>query len=281
MEAKPAPENAKSTRASPKASARAPEAEIARVLDGKLYVAEHEHVSAGQPTKRRHLTVSTPAEHAATLLRIAAPNEAKLVAALESRYLRALPLRVVLARACKSLRKHTLRAFHEPKDVTKCDVHRAEMMRICRRAFRRRAQLQQVLSQVREGQGARDLLEDSIALRTVTVQNAAMIRVVGGDPEVLIAEALEHERAIAPVSPDHATRIKGGSAEVLRRNQAIHYLLEALREVRDHAAFAVDKNKKVPAAHQGLSTAWQSPKKPIPDEADEDDSEDGSPQAGA
>jgi len=264
----------KSDKSRSEPSAPAAKVDIPLVLDPKAFVAEHGHLLEGQPTKRAHLSVRTLADHAVTLLGIAIPNEAKLVAVgLDPRYLRELPLRVALARSCQVLRQLSHRAFteREAKAIAECQIHRDEMMRICRHAFRKMARMQQTLTDLQEGKGVKDLLEDSIALRAMIAENPALVRATGNDPDKLVAQAVEHEKAIENISPDHASRNKGGSIEVLRRNQSVHYLLEGLREVRDQAAFAFDKDEKISAVLQGLGTLWQATKKAGAEEESEEE----------
>lgn len=240
-------------------------------------VAKHGHLLEGMPKKRVRISVVTLTDHADTILKIATPNEAKLVSVgLDARILHELPLRVSLARACQAIRQFSHRSFtkEEVLAIGKCQSHRDEMMRICRHAFRKDKLVQEDLTALQEGSGVKDLYEDTTALIHLIRKNADVVRTTGYDPAALVAEAEAHQDAIKDISPERTMRTKGGSEEVARRNQAVHYLLEGLREIRENAAFAFAKDSRISTVLQGLGTMWQAAKK-ASEEEDDDDGEDG------
>lgn len=250
---------------------------IANVRDAKAFVAEHGHVLEGLSRKRVRISTSVLAEHAETLLKIAIPYRAQLLAVgLAPHFLDELPMRVSLARSCQSLRQVAKLAYapEEQKAIEACQKHRDEMMRICRFAFRAQAHVQQTLTSLQEGEGVRDLGEDSKALRVIILEQPEVVRATGHDPDALVNTAIALEDGIAHISADRTIRVKGGLAEVMRRNQSVHYLLQALREVRDCAAFALSKDQKILDVLAGLGAAWQKKAAEAIDETDETDQED-------
>lgn len=247
------------------------------VHDFEAYVAEHGEALRGYPTKRVRIQVSTLVEHAGMLLQIAWPHREKLYAVgLEPRHLESLPHRVALAKACQSIRQTDKAAFSDEElaAIKKCKVHRDEMMRICRHAFRKMGSVQETLTKLQEGASVQDLLEDSRALRGLITTHHDLVVQTGSDPERLKSAAISHETAIEHIANARNVRVKGGSIVVSRRNQSVHYLLEALREVRDNAAFAFAKDEKISAVLQGLGTVWQTAKKASEDPNESDDSTD-------
>lgn len=113
----------------------------------------------------------------------------------------------------------------------------------------------------------------SRALRHHILQSPEAVRSTGFDPEALVAQALAHEEAIASLATTRAVRVKGGTLAVTLRNQAVHFLLEAMREVRDNAAFAFAKDPKLSAALEGLGTLSVSAKRSDEDTGDEEEEE--------
>ena len=253
------------------------------VVDADAYVAEHGHLLVGQPTKRMRISVVSLCGDANTLLEIAAPRRDRIIGAgCEARFLDELPMRVALAQACQTLRQSSRLSYSsaDKAAIATCQSHRNEMMRVCRHAFRKDADVQKSLTGLQEGTGVQDLLEDSRALRHRIIQSPEAVRSTGFDPEVLVAQALAHEAAITSLATTRTVRVKGGTLAVTLRNQAVHVLLEAMREVRDNAAFAFAKDPKLSAALEGLGTLSVSAKKSDEDTDDEQEEEKGEDQEG-
>lgn len=246
------------------------------VVDADAYVAEHGHLLAGLPAKRIRISVVSLCSDANTLLEIAAPRRDRIIGAgCEARFLDELPMRVALAQACQTLRQSSRISYSsaERASIDECQAHRNEMMRVCRHAFRKDADVQKSLTGLQEGTGVQDLLEDSRALRHHILQSPEAVRSTGFDPEALVAQALAHEEAITSLATTRTVRVKGGTLAVTLRNQAVHFLLEAMREVRDNAAFAFAKDPKLSAALEGLGTLSVSAKKSDEDTDDEQEEE--------
>ena len=253
------------------------------VLDPAAHLAEHGHLLRGLPAKRSRISVNRLASDANSLLELVAPHrEALLGAGLESKFLDELPNRIAIAQSAQTLRQMVRLAYSsdETAAIEKAMAHRNELMRICRFAFRNKKDLQETLTKLQEGTGLLDLLEDLRALRHLMATHSELVARTGVDVEANTNAAMAHEEALAPLDRKRTVRVKGGTAEVTMRNQAVVYALEALREVRDTAAFVFPKDEKLLAVLRGLgtetpATAKRNAKDGEEGEEGEDDDMDG------
>ena len=224
-------------------------------LDAMECVAIHGHVLEGLPTKRQRISASQLWFDGLTMLKALAPVRASLFAAgLDPALFDDLPIRVALVEATHAIRRMEPMGLDSKANaaVAAAKAYRDEMVRVARFAARKRPDLLTMLAALPSGTSLAHIGEHLRALSYFATSNAALVARVGVDVADLVAKAKVHELAVDGISSSRTLRVKGGRLEVLRRNQAVHHLLEAMREIRDTAIFAFPNDTKLRAVLKGL-----------------------------
>jgi hypothetical protein len=221
------------------------------------FVAEHQLLLQPIPITEHRLPPNVLVHHGKLLLDAVKPHTSALLAVgLDPMYLSELPKRILLVQATQTLRQmqRTSYTAEENATIEKAEAHRREMMRIARYAFRALPDVQQTLTKIQEGSGVADTIEDFGALIHLFTEHRALVTKVRVDVDATIATARDHVRTLSEVASLRTRRAKGGLSEVILRKKAMAYALEALREVRDAATFALASDEKLMAVLQGLGT---------------------------
>lgn len=242
------------------------------------FVAENQHLFASLPITEHRLPPNVLVHHGKLLLDAVKPHARTLLeVGLDPKYLTELPKRMLLVQATQTLRQMQRTAYtaHENTIVEAAEAHRREMMRIGRYAFRQLPDVQATLTTIQEGSGLADMVEDFSGLVHLFTEHRELVAKVKVDVDAMIAAARDHAMAVGEVAASRALRAKGGLSEVMLRKKAMAYALEALREVRDAAIFALPGDEKLMSVLQGLGTLERATREAAM--SDDDTQEDATP----
>lgn len=255
----PSKKSTKATKTTkPNASVKAPEEDtsfalaLPMVSDPAAFFAQQAHLLAEvDPKSRKKISVRQLTADAQRLLKLATPHRALLVAAgLEAKYIDELPMRVAIARAAQAVRQLSTgnRSERELKVIARAEAHRAEMIRVARYALRKVPAAQETLSGIQVGSGTADLVQDEHDLAAFFKEHAEALTAVDVDPVAMAREAVRLADEVTNLVADRKNRVTGGTPEVIDRNKAVTFALEALREVRDCLAYRFPKDVKLQAS---------------------------------
>lgn len=253
------------------------------------FVAENQHLFIALPLTEHRLPPNVLVHHGKLLLDAVRPHASTLIkVGLDPKYLTELPKRMLLVQATQTLRQMQRTAYtaQENAIIEAAEAHRREMMRIGRYAFRQLPDVQVTLTNIQEGSGLADTVEDFSGLVHLFTEHRALVTKVDVDVDAMIAAARAHAAAVGDVASSRAIRAKGGLSEVMLRKKAMAYAIEALREVRDAAIFALPGDEKLMSLVQGLGTLERATREAAmndddtqEDASDEDTQEDETPSA--